>query len=346
MPDRRSAIPFLVCALFFWSTAARGQTGPTAPVAKAHRWVDWQSAAVESRYRVIENSDGRTTTNQLQGRQTARVGFLFDPDHRYSVQVSAGTGNSFTSSWDPLGPGNGTPTWDPSVRQLFVSAAPIAGMTFELGGLGLVRGEETEITSWDNDGFMIGERVTLRRPRQLHLDELSITGGFLGDLTTPNVFRRFDRLDDHNYTQVLAERVLRRVAVSADWTSFGGVATLREAARVTTKAWMPLDAVRVELYQRIEGTRGHGFAVAAERALTAAIAVSGGYSDIDPRNGALNGDRYGIGRRVFAETRIALLPAFSISAFYGAAIGTPFAVPSARRFDVVASWNVLKSLAR
>jgi hypothetical protein len=36
-----------------------------------------------------------------------------------------------------------------------------------------------------------GERATLRRPRELFLDEISVTAGFLGDLTTPNVFRRF-----------------------------------------------------------------------------------------------------------------------------------------------------------
>jgi hypothetical protein len=347
MPERRLLSGFLLLALSVVSTPARAQSAGAPPAPKLHRWIDWQSGALDARYRAVENSAGQVTTNQLQTRQTAKLGVLLDRARRYSVQLFAGTGSNFTGSWDPLGPGTGDPTWDPNVRQLYFSAAPVRGMVFDAGGFGLVRGEATEITSYDNDGFLTGVRATLRRPRELLLDEISITGGFLGDLTTPNVFRRLDRLDDHNYTQVLAaKRVHATISLSGDWTSVEGVSTFREAARATTRAWIPLDFIRIELYQRVEGPKGNGFAVWGERALTGRVAVNGGYADIDRVNGTLNSDRFGIGRRLFTEGRVAVLPTLTVSVFFGAALDNAFAVANHRRFDLVASWNVLKALQR
>lgn len=348
MPERRIPVTFLVLFVFLAPTTAFAQGGsaPT-PAPRIHRWLDWQAGTLDGRYRVVENSEDVTTTNQVQWRETARLGFLFDRQHRYSIQMLAGTGRTFNGSWDPLGPGTGERAWDPNVRQLYLSATPLRGATFEVGGLGFLRGEATEITTWDNDGFMTGERATLRRPQELFLDEISVTTGFVGDLTTPNVFRRFDRLDDHNYTQVLAaKRIAPRLGASADWTSFDGVSTMREALRITTKSSAPIDVVRLELYQRLEGTRGHGFAISAERAVTAAFALTGGYSDIDEHYGSLNADRFGIGRHLFTEVKYAVLPTLTVSAFYGVAINTPFTIPNRQRFDVVASWNVLKEAQR
>jgi len=348
MPERRIPVSFLVLFVSLASTAAFAQGGSAPPPApRAHRWLDWQAGTIDARYRVIENSRNVTTANQMQWRETARLGFLFDRQHRYSIQVLAGTGRTFNGSWDPLGPGTGEGSWDPNVRQLYLSATPVHGATFEVGGVGLLRGEATEMTTWDNDGFVTGERATLRRPRELFVDEISVTAGFLGDLTTPNVFRRFDRLDDHNYTQVLAaKRIAPRLDASADWTSFDGVSTIREAVRITTKSRAPIDAVRVELYQRLQGTRGNGFALSAERALTGAVALAGGYADIDEYYGPLNADRVGIGRHLFTEVRYAVLPTLTVSAFYGVAVETPFTIPNRQRFDLVASWNLLKAAQR
>jgi hypothetical protein len=36
---------------------------------------------------------------------------------------------------------------DPNVRQLYLSATPVSGATFEVGGIGLLRGEATEMTT-------------------------------------------------------------------------------------------------------------------------------------------------------------------------------------------------------
>src|SRR5262245_33560175 len=329
-----------VSLLFAASALAQPTTQPAV-----HRWVDWQSATLDARYRFIANSDGQTATDQIQHRQTLKVGFRIDEDGRYSVQSFVGTGNSFVGSWDPLGPGTGDATWDPNVRQLFFAARPVNGLELQAGGFGVVRGESTEITSFDYDGYMTGERVSIGRPRELFLDDITVTVGFLGDLATPNVFHRMDRLDDHNFTQVLAgKRVGSRVSASADWTSLEGISTLREAVRVGTKHWLPVDAIRLEGYQRVEGRRGAGFAVTVERALADRILVDGGYADIDRANGVLNGDRYSPGHRVFAEGRIAVLPSLTVTTFYGVAIDSDGPLANRHRLDVIASWNVLKAV--
>ena len=334
MPDRRIPRFLLSLLLSFTPIAAFAQSGgAAAPAAKTRRWIDWQAATLDSRYRVIENSHRVTTVNQVQWRETARLGFLFDGRHRYSLQMYAGTGTTFTGSWDALGPGTGETSWDPNLRQLFLSAAPLHGLAFEVGGLGLVRGEQTEITSWDNDGFMTGERVSLRRPREIFLDEISVTAGFVGDTSTPNVFRRLDRLDDHNYTQVLLDKhVTPRVSASADWTSFDGTSTVREAVRVAARSWTLVDAVRLELYQRVEGTQDNGFAVSAERAVTRTVGITAGYADIDEHYGTLNADRFGRGRSVFTEVRAVVLPTLTVTAYYGVAVNTPFAIPNPAAF--------------
>ena len=57
---------------------AQAPTGPTsaashaAAEAKIARWLDLQNATLNLRYRVIDNSAGVVTTNQLQHRESLR----------------------------------------------------------------------------------------------------------------------------------------------------------------------------------------------------------------------------------------------------------------------------------
>jgi len=106
------------------------------------------------------------------------------------------------------------------------------------------------------------------------------------------------------------------------------------------------DAVRLELYQRVEGTQDNGFAVSAERAVTRTVGITAGYADIDEHYGTLNADRFGRGRRVFTQVRAVVLPTLTVTAYYGVAVNTPFAIPNRQRFDLIASWNVLKAVQR
>ena len=78
-------------------------------------------------------------------------------------------------------------------------------------------------------------------------DDISLSAGYLGDTSTPSVFARADRLDDHNCAHVLVgKKLAARASVSVDWTV--------------------VDAVRVENYERTTGTRDQGFAITAATA--------------------------------------------------------------------------------
>jgi hypothetical protein len=315
------------------------------PAAAVKRWVDWQTGTVETRYRWVETTAGVETSDSLQHKQSFKAGFKFDEQGRYSVQALAGTGSSFVGSWDNLGPGIGDPAWTFNLRQLYLQARPVDGLDASWGGMAIARGEHTEITSFDNDNYVMAGRVSVKRPEMLHLDELSVTAGFLGDLSSPSVFERFDRWDEHNYTQILAAKKFgSTVSLSADWTDLNDVSTLRQAVRLSTKQWLPVDAIRFENYQRIEGIDGWGYVIAAERSLHPRVTLTGGFADIDENNGTLTGDRYFRGRRLFVEPKFTLLPELTVSLFLGEAVGNDFPVVNEHRFDVVVQYNVLKAL--
>lgn len=342
-------------------TLAHAQTtapAPAKPAAPApptglHRWLDVQTGIADARYRLVESSAGVRTTNQIQHRQTFKAALKFDPAARYTVQIGVGSGTSFTGSWDTTGAGTGDADWNPAVRQLFFAAAPVAGIEVQVGGLAPIRGESTEITSYDNDGFFVGERLSVKRPKALWLDELSLTFGRLGEFNEPNVFRRFDEWSDHNFGQVIVvKKFSPRVAGSLEWTTAADEDTLRQGVRVGIKETHVVDAVRLEVYERVtaadrpDSATGRGFATIVERAISKKIAMNGGYANIDRHNPTLNADRVVRGQRGFVELRYALTPELTVSTFYTRAFHNDFPVPNRTRFDLVVSYNVLKALQR
>jgi hypothetical protein len=318
------------------------------PAPALKRWIDWQIGAVESRYRWVETSAGDETSNSLQHKQTFKAGLKLDRQGRYSIQALAGTGSSFVGSWDNLGPGIGEPAWTFNLRQLYLQARPAARVEASWGGMALNRGEHTEITTFDNDNYVMAGRLSVKRPESLYFDEISVSAGYLGDLNTPNVIKRFDRWDEHNYTQVLVGKKFGKVvSLSADWTDLDEITTLRQAVRVTTRQWTSIiDGLRFENYQRVEGNEGYGFALSVDKAVHPKVVLAGGYADIDRNNGTLTGDRYFRGKRVFAEPRIQILPELTLSFFYTEAFDNDFAVPNEHRFDIVLQYNVLKAMQK
>jgi hypothetical protein len=67
-----------------------------------HRWIDFQSGAVETRDRYIESSEGSTVANQLQHKLAFKGALKLDAAGRYTIQSSLGTGNAFTGSWHAM----------------------------------------------------------------------------------------------------------------------------------------------------------------------------------------------------------------------------------------------------
>jgi hypothetical protein len=342
-----AAIAGATPALGFAQTPKVAVTAPPSAPPPAPRWLDVQTAALDARYRFVRSSGGVTTSNHLQYRNTLKLGVRLDRAGRYSVQALAGTGTSFTGSWENSGLGSGDADWNPRVRHFYVAGKPARGVELQVGGLGMARTESTEITGFDNDGYMVGERVSVKRPKDLYLDEVTLTVGYLGDLGTPNVFTRLDSLDDHNFTQLVVARKLgARVVASADWVRIAGIQTWREAAHVAVREAKVFDAVRLELYQRVDGVEGHGFAAGFEKALPGKVGLTLGWADIDPANPTVSGDRYGRGQRLFVDARMPLPADLSVNVFCTRAVDSGFAVPTRTRFDLVVSYNVLKAFQR
>src|SRR6185295_471342 len=166
----RSRFVLLLCLSLGLCRTSSAQTAATEP-----SWFEPQTVTLSSRYRLIENSAGDTTANQLQFKDALRVRVNIDRDRRFTINIGAFSGSSFTSSWDATGVGSGAASANMYVKQLYGSIAPVQGVELQVGGLYINHGESTEITSYDDDGYVMGERVTIRRPKQAYFDEVSVT---------------------------------------------------------------------------------------------------------------------------------------------------------------------------
>src|SRR5690349_16856428 len=194
---RRSFL-FVVLLLVIFSrpTAAQTPARSQAPEPPIRRWFEFQQFVVSTRYRFIENSADVVTSDHMQYREQIRARVNLDAKKRYTINTGLFSGSAFTSSWDNLGPGTGEfDGRDHYMKQLYVDAAPVAGLDFQGGGLYVNRGENTEFTSYDDDGYLIGGRASIRKPALLYVDELSVTHGMLGPANVPNLWSRWDDAD-------------------------------------------------------------------------------------------------------------------------------------------------------
>src|SRR5215831_2483276 len=280
------------------------------------RWFDVQTGTVATRFRYTEATTGAIVQNQQQLSEQFKARLKIDQPGAYAVNIALGTGNAFVKGWNNTS--LGTPSGFTSavfVKQLFASASPLKGIEFQAGGLGIARGENSEVTSYDNDGYMVGERVTVKRPGTLRVDELSVTMGYLGDSTTPGLWQRLHRISDPNYFQVLAaKRFNSRVSSSGDVTTVAGATTLRTAFKLDTPH-RGLDCIRFEQYARFDDA-AYGYLISGERVVARRFTLSTGLADIDQYYGGLNSDRFGSGRRWFTTDTIALGRDLSAQIFY------------------------------
>lgn len=327
-------------------------SNPASSEFKLSRWFDLQTATISLRYHFRQNSQARATANQLQHNEAFKGRFKFDRAGRYSLNAGLFSGNHFIVSWNNLGvswddriPGSERGVSNLYLKQLYFEARPVTGLELQYGGLYLLRGESTEVTSYDNDGYLVGQRLSVKRPKELFFDEVSVTYAYLGDLTRPNLTKRFHRLRQANYHQFLVSKQLgARAAVSADYTFQAGVETLREAIRFKTPELKVVDTVRFENYQRLDVKPDYGFALTGEKILFKRLTLNGGYASIDRNYGGLNADRLGSGKRVFLMTTWQLRPALSLASFVTSAVANSGPVSTQTRFEVIVSYNLLKGL--
>src|SRR5205823_10201419 len=119
---------------------------------------------------------------------------------------------------------------------------------------------------------------------KLFFDEVSITYAYLGDLNTPNLNKRYHRLQQSNYHQFLVDKKIgKRAAVSADYTFESGRETLRQAVKLNLPELRVVETIRFENYQRTDVNPAYGFALYGEKTVSGGLVLGGGYARIDPR---------------------------------------------------------------
>ena len=322
---------------------------PISTRAKIGRWFELQNATLNLRYRYIDSSAGIITTNQFQHRESVGARVKFDKSAKYTLNLGLSSGTRFTSGWNDTGWGVNHAQKHLAFKAVYVAATPIAGVEAQYGGLYIIKGESTELTTYDDDGYVIGQRVSVKRPRQLYLDEIAATVGYLTpDPKERPISRRTKYLNDTpNYRHLLVGKKLgSRARISTDFTDGDGARTWREAISLRTPEMRVVDTVIFETYQRINRDADHGFALTLNKVPSRKVSVNWGYASIDPQYGVLNSDRFQIGNRAFAMVIYNISPEFLASVFITRAIGNAVPLPQRTLSNIVLTYNALSALKR
>jgi hypothetical protein len=347
--------------------------------AKVDRWLDLREMDFSMRYRSVFDSNNAHEYNQGQQRSIIDGKFKFDKKGKFGIVFHASTGHYFNWAYADFA-GGGTQSsfateyaratpiqraavdayltperiavegasggWAMYVRRLYLDMEPVDGIEVQYGSFDVNRGAASEITTYDNDGYISGERLLIKRPKTLFFDEASVTYAYFGDLYTPNFFARGDRLVQANYHQFLVrKRFAKRLNASFDYTWQNKSNTYREAVEAKIPELRILDFVRAEFYERQNAISfqqvvdfapgGKGYAITvAKKNLGHRLSLEGGYAHIDPHQGVLtqsetsatfcmgvNGDSYGLGTRFFVRPTIKITRYLDVTGFYTHEIG-------------------------
>jgi hypothetical protein len=352
-----TALIALVAHLFARPAAAQG-SGPaqsdtpaaqTPDGAAPHplaRWVDAQTVAVSTRYDYIGDARDRTVQNRIQTQVQIRAGFKVDAAGRYRVHAGLFTGNDFSSGWNSTGIGTGEGTAKIYLTQLFVGAEPWRGIELQYGSMDAARGQSTEITTYDNDAYITAGRLNVRRREIFFFDDVTVSVGYVGYLDRAFVFDRTGAFSRHNHWQLLlSKQVFHGLTVSTDYSAIGDDGMLRQGAKWRVdQPWV--DAVAGEYGVRLQGgSRQTAFAFSGEKQV-AGVTVQVGYANVDPVFGALNGDSYGRGNRMFTNGSFSLPLDLGASWFVQKEISPSLTSSNDVRIDVILKWNVLDTLKR
>jgi hypothetical protein len=317
------------------------------------RWLEISSLTINARYRFIQTTEGITTTSHLQYRDSVVGRFKFDQEGRYTLNAGLHTGKTFISGWDASGWGRGgNGVTNHYLKQLYFSAKPMKGLELQYGGLFLLRGETTEITTYDNDAYIVGQRISLKKPKDFFFDEISVTYAYLGDTTRPNLNKRFNRLQKSNYHQfLLSKKISPRATVSGDYTFQSGIETLRQAVTVNVPEFRLIHRLRFENYQRVDVRPAYGFMLYGERPVLGRGNIGGGYASIDRNYSVLNADRFQLnsdkfqkGNRLYLTGSCNLRPFLTVSAFWLPAVANNYPVANQQHFQLVVSYDLRKVL--
>jgi hypothetical protein len=343
----------------------------------ADRWLDVNDLSFSFRYRKEVENDDLEAYHNGQQKSLVDGRFKFDSGGKYAVNFRVSSGRTFNwaytdeigedfqkrltsaAAFTALSPAQlqailgalvadsseaaqadsiYSRSWTMNLRQLYFSAAPIKQVALEYGSLYIERGVSTEATTYDDDGYITGERVRIFDPKHLFFDQVAFTNAYEGDIITPNFFQRGERLKEANYRQFLVARQFRtRIQTSADYTFDKETHTTREAVLAELPEIKAIDSVRLELYQRLNdhvlsGQTYHahqGFTVTGSKTFYRKFQLDGGYAHIDDDYGVLtgerilaaagfsmNGDAFLTGNRAFTRANWKVAPGVVLYGFY------------------------------
>ena len=340
------ALAWLWLPLWAWAQPATTNQPPGAP--SLRRWFELQTVQLQTRYLYRQDSARNTTADAIQHKETFQGRFKFDRQGNFSLTARVQSGNRFTAAWNNFSYGTGKFATNLYLKHWFFTARPLKGVEYSLGGFDVLRGQGTEISTYDNDAYVTGQRLVIKRPQELWFDEAAVTFGYLGDLTTPNLNKRYHRLKQYNYHQFMVSKNFNaHLAGSADYTFVGGVETLHQAVKLKAPTLKFLDSVTFEAYERLDVNPAVGFAAHGEKTLRHRVTVEGGYADIDRRLlPTLNADRLFTGQHVFLNNTLTLTPELSLNVFLARQVAAREAVPIKRRFEIGLTFNLLKVMQK
>ncbi len=336
------------------------------------RWVDMKNVSFSLRYRNVADTEGTHEYEQGSQRSILDGKFKFDAAEKYSINFHISSGHYFDWAYADFAGGGldkaisktevgmqpgdlqnlqsafvlypdqtvgiRSGGWGLAVRRLFLDAKPVKGLELQVGSLDIDRGYGSEITTYDEDGYIDGERISLKDPKHLYFDQVSFTYAYLGDLFQANFFERTGRMTQGNYRQYMVRKSFgRRVDASADFTDTRNTQTVREAAFVKIPEAKVIDAVRVEAYQRLadatfynfDFASGSGYAITGFKNFRKHLTLEGGLANLDwgydvythmkiaaILGYSVNGDGYNTGQHWFVRPTVHISKEFSASAFY------------------------------
>ena len=153
------------------------------------------------------------------------------------LTIRAETGKGFDNSWNNTGAGLGSGQWIFNVKTLTLHQQIGSQLEVQVGGIEFDPGAGTDSVYAAGDGAMTGYRLLLKKRSAWQPDKFSLTGGYVGDFATPNMFARF-RMGQVNYVQLLAQQEINKnVAGSAEFDSIRDVAFSRLAIHCR-KLWI------------------------------------------------------------------------------------------------------------
>ena len=312
---------------------------------KLHRWLGLQAASIGTHYLFAKNGLGVTTANRQQYQVAVAGRFKFDGRGRFSINAGLYTGANFIAGSNNTGLGNGRAQSNLYLKHLYLSARPIEGVEIQYGGLNIWHDESTDITGYAYDGYIVGKRASIQRPRNLFFDDISIGFGYVGDLTTPNVTSRLHRLAQGNFHRfILKKNIGERAWTSVDYAFQSGVQTWREAIRIRATELRVVDTFHAEIYEISGLHSGYGFAVYGEKTVLPKFIAGGGYTDID--RSLLNSDRFGRGNRLFLTAKVPINRVFSVVMFATQATTHVTTNAPQQRIDIGLFYNLLYHLRK